>query len=278
MRKIFYYGKSKSGLINEFIIRVKTDNAGTSASNQFTLRTFGPGYNFNVKWGDGVSEDYSGNLGSPGNIVHTYPSSGEYIVTISGVFPRIFYNNTSDVQKIIETINFGDVGWVSLEAGFSGAINNIINPNCTGNFNLLTSARAAWSNNTSNNFFPQIDFPICGDFAAAWYFNVSLKVFPDIDMSSGVDFTSTWREMGNITEFKARRFYNYGNTTNSFTWWASKLPTSDWSDILITQRANNSKTGINMMAGNSKYNSSASTARSELVSIQSWVIQDSGLE
>ena len=37
----------------EFIISVKTDNAGVSASDSFIIPTTGVGYNYDVDWGDG---------------------------------------------------------------------------------------------------------------------------------------------------------------------------------------------------------------------------------
>ena len=38
-----------------FIITVKTDNAGTSNDDQFTIPCTGAGYNYDVDWGDSTS-------------------------------------------------------------------------------------------------------------------------------------------------------------------------------------------------------------------------------
>ena len=40
-------------VFSEFIMLVKTDNAGTSADDQFTIPTTETGYNYDVDWGDG---------------------------------------------------------------------------------------------------------------------------------------------------------------------------------------------------------------------------------
>ena len=51
----------------EFIMLVKTDNAGTSASNQFTIPTTVATYNYDVDWGDGTTD-----TGVTGVITHTF--------------------------------------------------------------------------------------------------------------------------------------------------------------------------------------------------------------
>ena len=394
-----FFGNSSGGVApppsTDFIIKVKTDNAGTSNDDQFTLPTTGDGYDFTATWDNG---DTTTHTGTPGNITFTRPTVGEHTLTISGTFPRIFFNNGGDKSKLIETVNFGDVGWTSMERAFNGCNNNAINPDCTGNFDLVTSAFIAWRDNTSNNFFPQIDFPICTDFAGTWR-NNNLPSFPSINMSSATrlhsggstgcwennsivtfgaidfpncnDFTRAWSgnnievvpnmniglstsnvnltsawegnninefnitdlstvkdatrflfgnnlvNIGNldlsnatnlvrafsdnnlenvgvinlascldvggafgnngiITSFATRNFFNMTSGTNCFR--NTTLPTSDWSDIMVTQRANNSGTGISFHGGNSKYNPAGGVAREELVTIQEWSIIDGGAE
>jgi hypothetical protein len=47
---------AKRVLPTEFIFTVKTDNAGTSGTNQFTIPTTGSDFDCIVEWGDGTSE------------------------------------------------------------------------------------------------------------------------------------------------------------------------------------------------------------------------------
>ena len=72
----------------EFIFEVETSYPGTSGVDEFTIPTIGGGYNYDVDWGDGNTD-----TGVTGDITHTYSSSGTYIVTISGTFPRIYFND-----------------------------------------------------------------------------------------------------------------------------------------------------------------------------------------
>ena len=99
---------SGGSVATEFIMLVKTDNAGTSASDQFTIPTTGGGYNYDVDWGDGNTS-----TGVTGTTTHTFPSAGNYTVKISGAFPRIYFANVGDKLKLLEIQNWGDIVWAS---------------------------------------------------------------------------------------------------------------------------------------------------------------------
>ena len=92
----------------DFTMLVKTDNAGTSASDQFTIPTTGTGYNYDVDWGDGTTS-----TGVTGSTTHTFPSAGNYVVKISGAFPRIYFSNGGDKLKLLEVQNWGNIVWGS---------------------------------------------------------------------------------------------------------------------------------------------------------------------
>ena len=79
-------------LPNQFVTKWKTDNLGTSADNQITIPTYaGEIYNYSVDWGDGNIDTYI-----TSNITHTYDTPGIYYVSISGIFPRIYFNENVD--------------------------------------------------------------------------------------------------------------------------------------------------------------------------------------
>ena len=102
----------------DFTMLVKTDNAGTSASDQFTIPTTGSGYNYDVDWGDGTTS-----TGVTGSTTHTFPSAGNYVIKISGAFPRIYFNNGGDKAKLLEVQNWGNIAWTSMERAFWGCSN-----------------------------------------------------------------------------------------------------------------------------------------------------------
>ncbi len=98
-----------------FITTWKTDNPGVSADNQITIPTFsGESYDYTVDWGDGTS---TSNVN--GNSTHTYASAGVYTVSITGDFPRIFFSNTGDKNKILTVEQWGDIKWTSMVSAFA---------------------------------------------------------------------------------------------------------------------------------------------------------------
>jgi hypothetical protein len=103
-----------------FSIRVKTDNTGSSGSNQFTLPITTGTYDYNVDWGDGTNDNYA----TSSNQTHTYSSAGTYDLRITGTFPRIFFAGTGDRLKILKVLNWGSVGFSATQtAAFSGCSN-----------------------------------------------------------------------------------------------------------------------------------------------------------
>ena len=89
-----------------------------------TIPTRGMGYDYKVDWGgdgdreadnyDESSETYSGDA------TYKYAEAGTYTVSITGVFPRIFFNNGGDKNKIIAINQWGTIRWGSMERAFFG--------------------------------------------------------------------------------------------------------------------------------------------------------------
>lgn len=113
--------QSSVSIQTEFIILVKTDNAGTSASDQFTIPVFATSpNNYDVDWGDGNTD-----TGVTTDITHTYASVGTYTIKISNEC-YIFFNNGGDKLKLLEIQNwgnFGGAGWPGLAQRFWGCSN-----------------------------------------------------------------------------------------------------------------------------------------------------------
>lgn len=102
-----------------FVTTWKTDNPGSSEDNQITIPTFpGETYNYSVDWGDGTSND-----GVTGSTTHTYEVPGMYQVSISGLFPSLFFNDSWDKNKILALNQWGDNEWARMTNAFSGCVN-----------------------------------------------------------------------------------------------------------------------------------------------------------
>jgi len=110
---------SAAPLSNPFITTWKTDNFGNSADDQIRIPTFfGETYDYDVDWGDGTTT-----TGETGNAVHTYATPGTYTVSITGTFPRIYFNDTGDASKLLTIEQWGDNTWTSMEGAFDGCEN-----------------------------------------------------------------------------------------------------------------------------------------------------------
>ena len=125
-----------------FVTTWKTDNKGSSASNQITIPTnSAETYNYFVDWGDGNTD-----AGVTGNITHTYAQPGTYTVSISGEFPRIQFANAGDRRKIMSVENWGNISWSSMEAAFYGASNLVINASDTPDLSRVSNVSNMFRN------------------------------------------------------------------------------------------------------------------------------------
>ena len=100
---------------DEFVFTVKTDNAGTSASNQFTTPWIGT---YDIDWGDNVVESAVVDTQT-----HTYSTAGTYDVKVTAVSGRILFNGTGDRLKLLDIKNWGSCAWTTMEKAFKGCEN-----------------------------------------------------------------------------------------------------------------------------------------------------------
>ena len=97
-----------------------------TTDGQITIPTTGGGYSYDIVWtnltnatvGDGSI------TGQTGDYTITGLANGDiYQVEITGVFPRIFFNNTGDKDKILTVEYWGDIQWSSMNSAFYGCTN-----------------------------------------------------------------------------------------------------------------------------------------------------------
>ncbi len=108
----------------------------TTVDNEsITIPTNGSGYTYAIDWGDGTIEN-----GLTGNATHTYAIAGTHSVKIIGNFPRIYFNNSGDKEKIRSIERWGNIEWVSMDQAFSGCVNLKLNATDTPNLSGANSA------------------------------------------------------------------------------------------------------------------------------------------
>ena len=194
--------KSLGAVEERFVISVKTDNAGTSADNQFTIPTSTTGitqaFLYDIETSDGQTI-----TGLTGNHTITFPSAGEYEVRISGSFPYMRFNNGGDRLKMLDISNFGvyALGSTSQDGAFRGCSNMVISATDSGNFGSVNSFQSTWRDCTSLTSFPLIDTSSGDGFGNAWQNCLSLTSFPLLDTSSVTNFQSAWAGCSSLTSF-----------------------------------------------------------------------------
>lgn len=126
--------KDPDCVTNYFITTWQTDNLGVTGSTSIRIPTYGGGYNYDVSW----ENDGNWELGFTGNASHNYGTAGTYTVAIRGDFPRIYFNNTGDKEKIISIEQWGNIEWSSMNRAFYGCVNLLENASDTPDLTNMT--------------------------------------------------------------------------------------------------------------------------------------------
>jgi prepilin-type N-terminal cleavage/methylation domain-containing protein len=221
-----------------FIITIKTDNTGSSASNQFTIPTTGTGYNYTVRWGDGTV-----NTGVTGNITKTYSTAGTYRVAITGSFPRIFFNGTGDSLKLIEINNWGSNAWsgsmadafqgttVAIKATDAPNLSNVTNmSNMFQSANLTGSSLAGWTlpnADVSNMFMSATNIPSLASWNVSAVTNMS-------DMFYLANLTGQTLSSWNISNVTNMRYMFRSANLNGVNFANWTLPNADVSNMFMS--------------------------------------------
>jgi hypothetical protein len=230
------FGKRINSAVPEtrFVLQVKSDNAGSSASNQFTIPTNGIGYNYDVETSDGYTA-----TGLTGTHTITFPSGlGTHLVYISGDFPYIYFNNVGDRLKVLNVRDFIIYGLGSTiqTRAFRGCSNMDITATDAGNFQTVTDFSFAWTNCSSIVNFPLIDTSSGANFSNTWNGCSSLTSFPLLNTSSGTNFGASFANCSSLPSFPLIDMS--GSTTFTFAWFGctslSNFPSNAFDGCLAT--------------------------------------------
>ncbi|WP_298311467.1 BspA family leucine-rich repeat surface protein [uncultured Aquimarina sp.] len=160
----------------------------TTADEDITIPTTGAGYNYIVDWGDGTAI-----TSETGNAIHKYTSAGSYDVKITGDFPRIYFNNSGDKDKILAVNQWGTQQWTSMENAFYGCSNLVLDATDTP---ILSQA-----NNVSRMFNSAISLVDTQDVMNTWDVSTITtmeRMFADADMFN--ENIASWN-VGNVQNF-----------------------------------------------------------------------------
>jgi hypothetical protein len=255
-------GPRRSTVIQpEFIMLVKTDNAGTSASDQFTIPTSGTGYNYDVDWGDGNTD-----TGLTGTTTHTFASgAGTYTVKISGDFPGIYFNAGGDRLKLLEIQNWGNIAWNvparsngSFRDSFESCTNLEITATDSPDLSAVTTmyymfrqCRSMIGNSSMNNWDTSNVNNFLGCFTSTDDFNSPIGNW---DMSSATNFQSMFSAASSFNQDIGS--WNVQNVTNANSMFnnASAFNNGGSSSIGNWNTSNLGNQGINQMFRSTAFN------------------------
>ncbi len=126
VKKIILFGSRGLYIPGTFAITVKTDNAGTSNDDQFTL-TGGESLgnaDYRIDWYEKSDPTVTGTItDATGAQTITFPEAGTYVVQVHAPFNRIVFANGGDKGKLLEINQWGSIAWTSMSNAFYGCSN-----------------------------------------------------------------------------------------------------------------------------------------------------------
>lgn len=181
----------------------------TTANESITIPVTGSGYLCIVDWGDGTIEPFT-----QAPITHNYTNPGVHTVKISGDFPRIFFNDQGDKNKILSVEEWGNIQWSSMANAFNGCSRLVINATDAPDLSQVTSLFQMFRGASSltgnfNNWDVSNITNMEGLFFFASVFN------SDLDNWNTANVTNMRSMFGNATEFNGNiSSWNVSNVTN----------------------------------------------------------------
>ncbi len=130
-------------VVEPFITRWQV-NAGDTITMPLVITW---GINYDIDWGDGGSDTGI----TTNNFSHIYASAGTYTVKISGDFPGIKIDNSSQKDKIVSVEQWGDIKLKSMSQSFYGCSALQVNATDAPNLNYVTSLFRTFKEATSFN-------------------------------------------------------------------------------------------------------------------------------
>jgi len=277
---LFTSKTGKGGDTTTFITTWRT----TSSNESITIPTGGGVYNYDISTSDGQNF-----TSVAGNQTITFAAAGDYDVSISGTFTRIFFNNGGDKLKLIKVKQWGTIAWGSSQnKAFYGVSNCDWTATDFPNWSNVTRMSGTFRSSSFNGNLTNWDFSNVtridvAFFGSSSYTGVGLG---SIDVGSVTNFSLAIRDTNvdqNLSSWDITSATNFTSFAQNTT-----FSTSNYDAILIgweatLQAAFPNGSGytpsISINFGNSEYTggAAAEAARTSLINIFNWTITDGGI-
>ena len=201
---------SLSSVTDQFAMTVAT----TTDSETFTIPCQDVGtFDAEIDWGDGSVSTVTAY--NSANLTHTYATSGDHLILITGSFPNIYFNNGGDKLKVVSVENLGTVGWVNLETSFNGCANMASFTSGTTDTSSATSMKQMFNNcsNLTTLDVSSFDTSSVTNMRSMFYNCSSLTELDcsSFDTSSVTDFNFMFYNCSSLTELDCSSFETSSN-------------------------------------------------------------------
>ena len=102
------------------------------------------GRTYNIDWGDGTLE-----TGITGTISHTYLTSDDYQVKVTGDLTSFFINDSPNNDNLLSIDHWGSIRWMSLARAFNNCNNLVLKANDTPDLTSVTNMNLLFSHSTN---------------------------------------------------------------------------------------------------------------------------------
>ena len=267
------------GSINEFTFDVKTDNAGTSTSTQFTMPTVSGGsYDCFVEWKS--TEGSRITTYDDAAWTHEFTSSSTYTVSIYGTISGIKFNNGGDRLKFLLISQWGTFIPADQNSIFYGCSNLTITATDVFDLSTTTNLHGLFRDCSSITTIPSIEsWDTSGLINIFNLFNGATNFNDDVsgwDTSSATSLASMFKNASSFDQdlgsWDVTSITNASNMFNGVT-----LSTVNYSSILTGWEGQLVQNTVTFHGGSSLYSAgAAATARADLVADHTWTITDGG--
>lgn len=268
-----YYDLVKPGSnFNPFFTTVWNTELAGSANNTIIIPTSGSGYDANINWGDGNTDRITG---TPGPVSHVYDTPGIKTVNISGVFPRIRFENSTDKLKLIDIKNWGNIVWDTFVYAFDGCINLIGTYKDYPRMQNVTSTYRMFAfcqnfNGITTNWDTRKVETMYGMYFYCFKFNQQLH-FDTVNVTNMQYMLLNCYVFDQNVNFDVRKV----TTMNNMFGGNYKLSTKNYDAIINSIASQDVLNNVSLGADQSKYSIASKTARDTLIS-KGWSISDAG--
>ena len=264
-------GAARNTLINTYSWTIYDNGAGCPgdfvigwyispdhSDNMVEIPTFpGETYNYEVDWdNDGVIDQ----TGLTGNVTHDYGGPGFYTTRIRGDFPRVYFNDMPDADKLRDIKQWGDTEWTSMAAAFKGCQRISITADDHPDFSGLTDL---------SSMFAGCDFE-----------PFNSNAIPEWDVSNVTTIDSFLANQGTVLTFNINNWDISSLTSARGLFYGTSLWADHYDSLLAgwsTLGAGESQIPMNLdFGGGNNFYCAGESDRSTLTSTYNWNIVDAG--